>query len=35
MPAIRPLNSISITAEMPISTPPIVDASGVNSVAAI
>jgi hypothetical protein len=33
MPAIRPLNSISITAEMPISMPPIVEASGVNSVA--
>jgi len=33
MPAIRPLNSISITAEMPISMPPMVEASGVNCVA--
>ena len=33
IPAIRPLNSINITAEMPISMPPIVEASGVNSVA--
>ena len=35
MPAMRPLNSISMTAETPISAPPIVEASGVNSVTVI
>ena len=35
MPAMRPLNSSSITAETPISAPPMVDESGVNSVAVM
>jgi hypothetical protein len=32
IPAMRPLNAISITAATPIRTPPIVEASGVNCV---
>src|SRR5665647_534711 len=34
MPAMRPRNSIRITAETPMSAPPISDSMGVNSVAA-
>ena len=35
MPAMRPVSAMSITAAAPISAPPTVEASGVNSVTVM